>query len=134
MLKLFEIANQAMTAQQQRMTAVASNMANVDSVSSNAATGYKARRVVFQMQQVGNDPQAASVGVAKVVEDQRPMKAVYQPGHPLADDKGYIYMPNVNPVEEMTDMMSASRSFQMNADVMNAAKQMAQKAIQLGAE
>ncbi len=134
MLKLFEIANQAMTAQQQRMTAVASNMANVDSVSSNASNGYKARRVVFQVQPIGNDPQAASVGVSKVVEDQRPMKAVYQPGHPLADDKGYIYMPNVNPVEEMTDMMSASRSFQMNADVMNAAKQMAQKAIQLGAE
>jgi flagellar basal-body rod protein FlgC len=134
MLKIMDIAASAMSAQQQRLGTVASNLANVDSASSNATQGYKARRVVFALDQQGNDPTAQGVKVASVVEDQRPMKATYQPGHPLADDKGYVYMPNVNPVEEMTDMMSASRTYQINADVMNAAKQMAQKALALGSE
>ncbi len=134
MLKIMDIAASAMNAQQQRLGTVASNLANVDSASSNATQGYKARRVVFSLDQQGNDPTAQGVKVASVVEDQRPMKATYQPGHPLADDKGYVYMPNVNPVEEMTDMMSASRTYQINADVMNAAKQMAQKALALGSE
>ena len=133
MLKIMDIAASGMSAQQQRMNTVASNLANVDSASSNATEGYKARRVVFKLDQ-GADPTAVGVRAATVVEDQRPMKATYQPGHPLADDKGYVYMPNVNPVEEMADMMSASRAFQINADVMNAAKQMAAKAISLASE
>lgn len=123
-----------MAAQQQRLATVASNIANADSISSNAATGYKARRVVFSLDEQSADGTAVGVKVSNVVEDQRPMKAIYQPGHPLADDKGYVYAPNVNPVEEMTDMISASRAYQMNADVMNAAKQIAQKTIQLGSE
>lgn len=134
MLKLFNIASSAMDAQQKRLTAVASNLANADSVSSNAQTGYRARRVVFELNPIGSDPNAVGVQATKVVEDDRPMKAIYQPGNPLADDKGYVYAPNVDPVEEMADMMSANRSYQMNADMMNAAKQMAQKAIQLGNE
>lgn len=134
MLKLFNIASSAMDAQQKRLTAVASNLANADSVSSNAQTGYRARRVVFELNPIGGDSNAVGVQASKVVEDSRPMKAIYQPGNPLADDKGYVYAPNVDPVEEMADMMSANRSYQMNADLMNAAKQMAQKAIQIGNE
>jgi flagellar basal-body rod protein FlgC len=132
MLKIFQIASSGMTAQSQRLSTVASNIANADSASSNATTGYRARRPVFELAPMSYKDNEVGVRVAKITEDERPLKPVYQPGHPLADDKGYIYMPNVNPVEEMADMMSASRSFQMNADVMNAGKQMAQKTLQLG--
>lgn len=134
MLKIFDVASSAMTAQSQRLSAVASNLANAESASSSKDGAYKAKQVVFQTVYMDATKSAAGVKVAKVAEDEREGRAMYSPGHPLADDKGYVFMPNINPVEEMANMMSASRSYQSAADVMNAAKTMAQKALALGNE
>lgn len=123
-----------MQAQSQRLNVVASNLANAESASSNAETGYRAKQVVFQSVMMDQKNTTAGTKVAQVVEDQSPLRPVYSPGHPLANDKGYVYMPNVNPVSEMADMLSSSRSYQMNVDVMNAAKTLAQKSLQIGTE
>jgi len=134
MLKVFDIAASAMQAQSQRLNAVASNIANAESASSNAETGYRAKQVVFQTTMLDAKTQSAGVKVANVQEDQSPLRPVYNPGHPLANDKGYVFMPNVNPVSEMADMLSSSRAYQMNVDVMNSAKTLSQKALQIGTE
>jgi flagellar basal-body rod protein FlgC len=134
MLKIFEVASSAMTAQSQRLNAVASNLANAESASSSKDGVYKAKQVVFQTIYTSNEKDAAGVKVTSVAEDERDGRAMYSPGHPLANESGYVFMPNVNPVEEMANMMSATRSYQTAADVMNSAKSMAQKALALGNE
>lgn len=128
---IFNVAGSAMSAQSQRLNVVASNLANADSATSSTGQVYRARQVVFQAVPVdAND--AVGVKVQQVVEDPSPPRMVYQPDSPLADAKGYVAMPNVNPVEEMVNMISASRSYQTDADVMNAAKVMLQKALTIG--
>ena len=120
-----------MSAQSQRLNVVASNLANADSATSSTGQVYRARQVVFQAVPVDAN-NAVGVKVQQVVEDPSPPRMVYQPDSPLADAKGYVAMPNVNPVEEMVNMISASRSYQTDADVMNAAKVMLQKALTIG--
>jgi flagellar basal-body rod protein FlgC len=132
---LFEIAGSAMTAQSQRLNVVASNLANADSATSSTGQPYRARQVVFSaapLQGASGGDAATGVQVAGVVEDQSPLKLVYDPKHPLADDKGYVAMPNVNVVEEMVNMISASRSYQNNADIMNTAKALMTKTLGIG--
>ena len=132
---IFEIAGSALTAQSQRLNVVASNLANADSATSSSGQPYRARQVVFAATPVdgaGGDATANGVQVAGVVEDQSPLKLVYDPKHPLADDKGYVAMPNVNVVEEMVNMISASRSYQNNADIMNTAKTLLTKTLTIG--
>ena len=138
---VFDIAGSAMSAQTVRLNTTASNMANAQSVSSNAGDTYRARKPVFELQQAevpvaGDAPVAVQSGqgvrIAGVVESDAPLRQEYNPTHPLADDNGYVYYPNVNVVEEMADMISASRSFQINAEIMNTAKQMMQRALTLG--
>ncbi|MBB5193615.1 flagellar basal-body rod protein FlgC [Silvimonas terrae] len=127
----FDISASAMQAQSMRLNAVASNLANAESTTSSNGQPYRAKQVVFQATPVGP---AGGVGVkvAQVVEDQAPPKLVYDPRNPVADANGYVAMPNVDVVEEMTNMLSASRSYQTNADVMNTAKTLMQRTLQLG--
>jgi flagellar basal-body rod protein FlgC len=120
-----------MSAQSQRLNATASNIANADSVTSANGQPYRAKQVVFQAQGVDNSD-ATGVRVQQVVEDKSPPKLMYDPKHPLADDKGYVAMPNVNVVDEMVNMISASRSYQTNVETMNAAKTMLLKTLTIG--
>jgi len=133
MFKVFDIAGSAMSAQSQRLNVVASNLANVDSATSANGQPYRAKQVVFQTTPLSaKQPNVAGVKVARVIEDQAPPRLQYDPKNPLADANGYVTLPNVNPVEEMVNMISASRSYQTNADMMNAAKTMLLKTLQLG--
>lgn len=119
-----------MSAQAQRLNTVASNLANADSATSATGEAYRAKQVVFEAVPMANG--ATAVKVQKVIEDPSPMKLVYDPKNPLADEKGYVTMPNVNTVDEMVNMLSASRSYQTNVETMNAAKSLLLKTLTLG--
>lgn len=133
MFRVFDIAGSAMTAQAQRLNVVASNLANADSVTSSNGQPYRAKQVVFAAEPLGgNAPESTGVRVTSVIEDSAPLKRIYDPKHPLADAQGYLSLPNVNVVEEMTNMISASRSYQTNIDMMNTAKTLLLKTLTLG--
>ncbi len=144
---IFDIAGSGMTAQQLRLNTTASNIANAETASSSVDQTYRARKPVFSsiQQDLMNPDQAnghfsvgagtspgAGVAVEGIVESQEELQMRYEPHHPAANEEGYVFYPNVNVVEEMADMMSSSRSFQMNVDVMNAAKSMMQRVLTLG--
>lgn len=130
LFNVFNISGSAMSAQAQRLNTVASNLANADSATSASGEAYRAKQVVFEA--VPMTTGGTGVKVRKVVEDPSPLKQVYDPKNPLADEKGYVSMPNVNPVDEMVNMLSASRSYQNNVETMNAAKSMLMKTLTLG--
>ena len=134
LFKIFDTAASGMSAQSMRLNLVASNMANVDSVSSSIEQTYRSRQPVFRamMDALNPDKPAVGVQVAGVVESQAPLRREYLPDHPLADDDGYIFRPNVDLVEEMANMISASRSYQSNVEVVNSAKQMMAATLRLG--
>lgn len=134
LFKIFDTAATGMSAQSTRLNLVASNMANVDSVSSSIEQTYRSRQPVFRamLNELNPDEPAVGVQVAGVVESQAPLRKEYQPDHPLADQEGYIFRPNVNLVEEMANMISASRSYQSNTEVVNAAKQMLTATLRMG--
>lgn len=123
-----------MSAQSVRLNTTASNLANADSVSGDPNQVYKAKHPLFEAVRAGIGANAATSGVSVrgIVEDQAPATARYEPGNPLADANGYVYSPNVNTVEEMVDMISASRSYQNNVEVMNTAKEMMLATLRLG--
>ena len=131
LFNIFNVAGSAMNAQSQRLNTVASNLANADSATSANGQPYKAKQVVFASAPVGENG-ATGVNVAAVIDDPSPMKTVYDPKNPLADDKGYVTMPNVNVVEEMVNMISASRSYQSNVEMMNTTKTLLLKTLNLG--
>ena len=131
LVNIFNVAGSAMNAQSQRLNVVASNLANADSAVSANGEPYKAKQVVFAATPMGEGG-ATGVNVAAVIEDPSPMKLVYDPKNPLADDKGYVSMPNVNVVEEMVNMISASRSYQSNADMMGTVKSLLTKTLNIG--
>lgn len=132
LLKVFDVSGSAISAQSQRLNIVASNLANAESVAGPDGQPYKARQVVFQTQMFGADPASAGVAVSQVVEDNAAPRKVHDPQNPAADAEGYVTLPNVNPIEEMVNMISASRDYQTNVDVMNTAKSLLQKVLQLG--
>jgi flagellar basal-body rod protein FlgC len=132
LFKVFNVSGSAVSAQSQRLNVVASNLANAESVAGPDGQPYKARQVVFQTQMVDTEQTAAGVRVAQLTEDTSAPRRMLDPGHPLADADGYVTMTNVNVVEEMVNMISASRSYQTNIDVMNTAKNLLQKTLQLG--
>lgn len=133
LFNIFNIAGSGMTAQAQRLNAVASNLANVDSTTSANGQPYRAKQVVFSTTPMGANGQGgAGVRVAAVVEDASPMKLLYDPKHPMANAEGYVAMPNVNPVDEMVNMISASRSYQNNVEVMNTSKALLLKTLTIG--
>jgi flagellar basal-body rod protein FlgC len=131
LFNIFNIAGSAMTAQSERLNVVASNLANVDSATGADGKPYRAKQVVFQAVPVGNEG-GTGVKVAAVVNDNSPTKVVSDPHNPLANSKGYVTQPNVNPVEEMVNMISASRSYQNNVDVMNTSKTLLLKTLTIG--
>jgi flagellar basal-body rod protein FlgC len=131
MLNIFNVAGSAVSAQSQRLNVVASNLANADTVAGPDGQAYKARQVTFQSQLMGATG-AAGVTVSTVSEDQSPGRRVHDPKHPSADTEGYVTYSNVNPVEEMVNMISASRSYQNNVEVMNTAKSLLLKTLQMG--
>jgi flagellar basal-body rod protein FlgC len=130
LFNIFNVSGSAMSAQAQRLNTVASNLANADSSTSATGEAYRAKHVVFQSVPLPSG--ATAVKVQQVVEDAAPLKQVYDPKHPMADDKGYVAMPNVNVVDEMVNMLSASRSYQTNVETMNAAKALLMKTLTLG--
>ncbi len=145
---VMNVAGSALAAQSVRLNTVASNMANANSAATSVESTYRARHPVFmpafdEMFNEGLEGEfdadfsldgAPGVGVevAGVIESQAPLRREYQPGHPLADAEGYVFMPNVNVVEEMADMISASRSYQTNIEIMEASKQMLTRTLALG--
>ena len=135
-LKIFDIAGSGLQAQTMRMNLVASNMANADAVSSSLNEVYKSRQPFFKTIMQGfsgqTNPGSAGVQVAGVVESKQPVFPEYAPNHPLANEEGYIFRSNVNTVEEMANMISASRSFQNNIEVINSSKRMLTSIINLG--
>ncbi len=134
-MNVFDIAGSGMNAQSLRLNLVASNISNANSVSSSLDEVYKSRQPVFaaELQGIMNKNEAGStVNVLGVVESQAPTVMEYAPNHPMADEAGYIFKPNVNTVEEMANMMSASRSYQNNVEVLNTAKQLMLQTIKMG--
>jgi flagellar basal-body rod protein FlgC len=131
-MKVFDIAGSALGAQTVRLNTTASNLANANSASSSTDETYRARQPVFATLMDESNDAVAGVEVAGIVESQEPLQRNYQPGHPLADEEGYVLMPNVNPVEEMANMISASQAYQNNVEVMNSSKQMLLRTLSLG--
>ncbi len=143
---IFDIAGTGMNAQSLRLNTTASNLANAQSASSSVNEVYRSRQPVFAAIQQeamrasvtegaysqNEIDAAAGVQVLGIVESDAPLQRRYEPSHPKADEEGYVFYPNVNPVEEMANMIAASRSFQMNVEVMNSAKQMVQRVLTLG--
>ncbi|HEY9239493.1 MAG TPA: flagellar basal body rod protein FlgC [Burkholderiaceae bacterium] len=135
MMNIFNVSGSAASAQSQRLNVVASNLANADTVAGPDGQAYKARQVTFQTQLMGanaNDPTAAGVKVSTIAEDQTAGRRIHDPKHPSADADGYVTYSNVNAVEEMVNMISASRSYQNNIEVMNTAKSLLLKTLQIG--
>ena len=130
LFNIFNVSGSAMSAQAQRLNTVASNLANADSATSATGEAYRATQVVFQATPTAGG--GTGVKVQQVIEDPSPLKQVYDPKHPMADDKGYVAMPNVNVVDEMVNMLSASRSYQSNVETMNAAKSLLLKTLTIG--
>jgi flagellar basal-body rod protein FlgC len=127
---VFHIAASALTAQSMRLNAVASNLANADSAHASTGEGYKAKQVLFQAVAMSkSSPWAQGVRMKEVLEDTAPPRLVHDPKHPLADARGYVAYPNVDPVEEMVNMISASRSYQTNAEVMATTKTLLQRTL-----
>ena len=131
MFSTFHIAGSALSAQSMRLNAVASNLANADSIVSADGKPYRAKQVVFEATPI-NGEAGQGVRVKQIVEDASPGRMTYDPRNPAADDQGYVTMPNVSVVDEMVNMISASRSYQTNAEVMNTAKQLLLKTLTLG--
>ncbi len=130
-VSIFDIAGSAMTAQSQRMNVTASNLANADSTVGPDGLPYRARQVVFETAAAaGHD--IGGVRVSRVVEDPSPLRRAYDPKNPAADADGYVALPNVNVVEEMVNMISASRSYQANVEVLNTAKNLMLKTLSVG--
>jgi flagellar basal-body rod protein FlgC len=131
LLNIFNVAGSAVSAQSQRLNTVSSNLANADTVAGPDGQAYKARQVVFQTELLGAQ-ESAGVRVTAVTENDAPGRRVFDPKHPSADAEGYVTFSNVNPVEEMVNMISASRSYQNNVEVMNTAKSLLLKTLQMG--
>ncbi|MDO8812147.1 MAG: flagellar basal body rod protein FlgC [Gallionella sp.] len=131
LFNIFNVAGSGMAAQSQRLNVVASNLANADSTTSANGQPYRAKQVVFSAVPMDGSG-AQGVKVAAVVEDNSPMRMVYDPKHPMANEQGYVSMPNVNVVDEMVNMISASRSYQNNVDVMNTSKTLLLKTLTIG--
>jgi len=131
-LPIFDVAGSAMQAQSVRMSTIASNLANADSVASSAEDVYRPLEPIFKAQKHGDDASLTGVKVKEISHSETPPIMRYEPGHPLADENGYIYAPDVDPVAQMVDMISASRSYQANVEVINTAKELTLSTLSMG--
>ena len=134
LFKIFDISGSAVSSQSQRLNVVASNLANVDTVAGPDGKAYKARQVTFQtvLMNTPDGVPGAGVRVSNITEDQTPGRRVLDPSSPSADADGYVTYSNVNAVDDMVNMISASRSYQNNIEVMNTAKNLLMKTLQMG--
>ncbi|WP_266184014.1 flagellar basal body rod protein FlgC [Dyella humicola] len=139
MFKIFDVAGSGMAAQSLRLNTVASNLANADSVSSTPEGAYHAKEPLFAAVQrsfgsakSADGDSAVGVQVKGVTESQADVQARYEPGNPMSDADGYVYGSNVNPIDELVNMISASRSYQNNVEAMNTTKQLMIKTLDLG--
>jgi len=137
LMNIFNVAGSAMSAQAQRLNVTASNLANADSTTGPDGQPYKAKQVVFAVDPLGgartaSGQQVGGVQVTGVIDDPSPMKTSYDPDNPAANQDGYVTLPNVDPVQEMVNMMSASRSYQANVETLNTAKQLMLKTLTIG--
>lgn len=135
LFKIFEVAGSALSAQTVRLNTTASNLANANSISSSIDETYRAREPVFAavMKNLhGDGAEAVGVRVAGIVESQAPLETRYEPDNPMANEEGYVFLPNVNAVDQMANMISASRSYQNNIEVMNTSKQLLLSVLRLG--
>lgn len=132
--RIFDTAGSAMSAQSVRLNTTASNLANADSVASSPEGAYRAKEPVFAAIQrgVGRQAESSGVRVVGISESAQPIGSRFEPGNPLANDDGYVFTPNVNPVDELVNMISASRAYQNDVEVMNSAKQLMLKTLELG--
>ena len=134
LLDVFNIAGSAMSAQSVRMNVTASNLANVDSSAASSAEVYHARQPVFEslMGNFTDSGDGVGVRVSRIVESATGIKQKYQPDHPNANAEGYVFLTNVDPIQEMANMISASRSYQSNIEVLNTSKQLLLRTLTLG--
>ncbi len=134
LFSVFDIAGTGMNAQSVRLNTTSSNLANANSASSSLGETYRARHPVFtqMLNAFDFDSPSAGVRVLGIVESQKPLRSEYKPGHPMANEEGYVFMPNVNVVEEMADMISASRAYQTNVEVMSTTKEMLMRTLAIG--
>jgi flagellar basal-body rod protein FlgC len=136
MFRIFDISGSAMSAQSVRLNTTASNLANANTIASSPDAAYRSRQPVFQTVMNSNAgasaPESAGVRVAGVVETSAAPARLYEPGSPMADKDGYIYMSNVNPVDELVNMISASRSYQSNVEVLNTSKELLMRTLSIG--
>ncbi|EOU3286988.1 flagellar basal body rod protein FlgC [Vibrio harveyi] len=134
LFNVFNVTGSAMSAESVRLNTTSSNLANADSVSSSAKDTYKARHAVFgaELSNAMHGGDTVPVKVMGIVESDKPLSAEYNPDHPLANEEGYIYKPNVNVMEEMANMISASRAYQTNVQVADSSKQMLLRTLQMG--
>lgn len=135
LFNIFEVSGSAMSAQSVRLNTTASNLANAESVSSSLEQTYRSREPVFAAVMKGlqgGNAQSVGVRVAGIVENDAPLETRYEPNHPMANEEGYVFLPNVNVVDQMANMISASRSYQNNVEVLNTSKQLLLATIRLG--
>lgn len=134
LFNVMSIAATGMHAENVRLNTTASNVANANSVSSSYEQTYRARKPVFaaELDRATQEQAGSGVKVLGIVESDKPLNVEYSPGHPMADENGYIYKPNVNVVEEMADMISASKSYQTNVQVADTTKNIFRRVLQLG--
>jgi flagellar basal-body rod protein FlgC len=132
--RIFDTAGSGMSAQSVRLNTTASNLANADSVASTPEGAYRAKEPVFAAIQrgMGKNTETGGVRVVGVSESTQPIGSRFEPGNPLANSDGYVFTPNVNPVDELVNMISASRAYQNDVEVMNSAKQLMLKTLELG--
>ncbi|NLC59990.1 MAG: flagellar basal body rod protein FlgC [Gammaproteobacteria bacterium] len=131
-LPIFDIAGSAMQAQSVRLSTLASNLANADSVAGSPDEVYRPLEPVFRAVANGADPSLTGVEVSGVVERNTPPVQRYEPGHPLADEQGYVYSPDVDPVSQMVNLISASRNYQAGVEMLNTAKELAVATLSMG--
>jgi len=129
---LFDVVGSAMSAQTTRLNVTASNLANAETVASSPEGAYHAREPVFATIYDQADRSVSGVRVLGIVQSQADISKRYEPGHPLADADGFVYGSNVNPIEEMVNMLSASRSYQNGVEVLNTSKEMLMRTLSLG--
>ena len=137
LMNIFKVAGSALTAESQRLNVTASNLANADSTTGPDGKPYRAKQVVFGVDPLGgtrtaSGQQVGGVQVTGVIDDPSPMKTSYDPSNPAANADGYVTLPNVDPVQEMVNMISASRSYQANVETLNTAKQLMLKTLTIG--
>ena len=131
-LPIFDIAGSALQAQSVRLSTIASNLANADSVAGSPEAVYKPLEPVFQAQASGTDPALTGVRVREIAQSEAPPVRRYEPGHPLADADGYVFSPDVDPVAQMVNLISGSRSYQAGVGVITTAKELALATLTMG--